>query len=69
MLAIGLAAGMALALAAGRAIRSLLYGLAPDDAGALIVAVLLLAGVTIGASYLPARRAARLDPMAALREE
>jgi ABC-type antimicrobial peptide transport system permease subunit len=69
LLALGLAAGTALALAGAQAVRSLLFGFEPHDSGTLALAVLLLSAVTAAASYLPARRAARLEPMAALREE
>ncbi|HXM43261.1 MAG TPA: ABC transporter permease [Bryobacteraceae bacterium] len=69
LLAVGLAAGAVLAVAAGYAAGSLLFGLRPTDAGILAMAAGLLAAVTIAASYLPAWRAARLDPMTALREE
>jgi predicted permease len=69
LLAIGLATGTLLALAAATAAQSMLFGLKPYDAGTLALAAALLAAVTAAASYLPARRAARLDPMAALREE
>jgi predicted permease len=69
LLIAGLAAGLVLALAAARAVASLLFGLRPYDVGSLTLAVLLLAAVTLAASYLPARRASRLDPTAALREE
>jgi len=69
LLAIGLAAGTALALAAGTAARSMLFGLRPYDPLTLAMAVALLAGVTLVASYLPAMRAAKLDPMVALRDE
>jgi ABC-type antimicrobial peptide transport system permease subunit len=65
----GPAAGAVLAVAAGYAAGSLLFGLRPTDAGILGIAAALLAAVTIAASYLPAWRAARLDPMTALREE
>jgi putative ABC transport system permease protein len=68
-LAIGLAAGTLLSLAAATAAQSMLFGLKPYDAHTLALAAVLLAAVTAAASYLPARRAARLDPMAALREE
>jgi ABC-type lipoprotein release transport system permease subunit len=47
----------------------LLFELRPTDVGILGIAAALLAAVTIAASYLPAWRASRLDPMAALREE
>jgi putative ABC transport system permease protein len=69
LLAVGLAAGAVLTIAAGQTLKSLLFGLQPNDAGALALAILLLAIVTQAASYLAARRAARLEPTAALREE
>jgi predicted permease len=69
LLAMGLAVGTALALAAGTAARSMLFGLQPYDPLTLTMAVALLAVVTVASSYIPARRAARLDPMAALRDE
>ncbi|HEY6448382.1 MAG TPA: ABC transporter permease [Acidobacteriaceae bacterium] len=69
MAALGVAAGMGAALAAGRLIGSLLYGLKPYDLGTLAGAVLLLGVVALGASWIPARRAAGVDPMRALRAE
>jgi predicted permease len=69
LLAVGLTAGIILALWAGRAAATLLYGLQPHDTVSLIAASVLLATITLIASYGPARRAAALDPMAALREE
>ncbi len=69
LLAVGLAAGAVLSMAAGQAVKSLLFGLQPNDAGTLAMAMLLLAIATQAASYLAARRAARLEPTAALREE
>jgi ABC-type antimicrobial peptide transport system permease subunit len=69
MLAIGLAAGIVLSLAVGRLSRSLLYGLSPNDPAAIVTAVAALAAVALLASFLPARRAAALDPLKALREE
>jgi len=69
LLAIGLASGTALALAAGTAARSMLFGLQPYDPPTLVMAVALLTLVTLLASYLPAQRAAKLDPMTALRDE
>jgi len=69
LLAIGLATGWILAMAAGSYVSSLLFGLKASDTGTLAVAILLLAAITQAASYLPARRASRLEPMAALREE
>jgi predicted permease len=65
----GLAVGGGLAYAASRLITSRLYGVAPQDPLTLALAAGLLVAVAIGAAYLPARRASRLDPMAALRQE
>jgi putative ABC transport system permease protein len=69
MLATGAVLGLAASLAAGRLVASLLYGIKSYDAAPLAIAALLLGAATGIAAYLPARRAARLDPMAALREE
>ncbi|MEZ5393062.1 MAG: ABC transporter permease [Bryobacterales bacterium] len=65
----GLAAGLAAALAAGRLLESLLFEISPRDPLVFAaVALLLLAAGTL-ACYFPARRAARIDPMTALRNE
>jgi len=69
MLLIGLVVGAALALLAARTAASLLYGLKPHDPITLTVAIVGLTLVAVAASFLPAHRAAGLDPMAALREE
>ena len=65
----GLAVGAGLAYAASRLVGSRLYGVAPQDPLTMAVAGGLLVLVALGAAYLPARRASRLDPMAALRQE
>jgi ABC-type antimicrobial peptide transport system permease subunit len=69
LLLIGLAVGTALAVAAGRAATSMLYGLKPHDPITMALAIASLAAVALLASYLPALRAARLQPMVALRDE
>src|SRR5258707_712537 len=66
---IGLGLGIAGTLAATRLVATLLYGLNPDDPPTLASAAATLAGVAAIAAYLPARRASKLDPMVALRDE
>jgi predicted permease len=65
--AAGLAAGAALAWAAARAIASALYGVGAGDPAAWLAAVAVLLGAAALANYLPARRAASVDPSSALR--
>jgi predicted permease len=69
LVGVSLAMGLGATLAASRLIRSLLYGVVPNDAATLAIAACVLAGVSILAAWLPARRASRLDPMDALRQE
>jgi putative ABC transport system permease protein len=69
LLGIGLAIGTGLALVAGSAARTLLFGLTPSDPLTMGIAVVSLAGIAAAASFLPAHRAATLDPMQALRED
>jgi putative ABC transport system permease protein len=66
---LGLTAGIAGAFAAGRILASLLHEVKPSDPAIFIGTAGLLAAVALIACYLPARRAARLDPMTALRHE
>src|SRR5499426_811318 len=65
----GAVIGLLASLAATRTVSTLLFGLEPDDPLTIAAATLLLLAVAALAGYLPARRAARVDPMAALREE
>jgi predicted permease len=69
LLAVGVVVGTALSLIAGRSAGSLLFGLKPYDAFTLLAAAGLLALIAALASFVPALRAAKLDPMAALRWE
>jgi putative ABC transport system permease protein len=69
LLAIGLAIGTALALGAGTAATSMLYGLKPGDPWTLGAAIIGMILVAVLASLLPAQRAATVHPMEALREE
>ena len=69
LVGVGLAAGVALALVAGRAAGALLFGLPSWDPSTLAGAVAALAAVAAAASYVPALRAARLEPTVALRDE
>ncbi|HSR40893.1 MAG TPA: FtsX-like permease family protein, partial [Longimicrobiales bacterium] len=67
--ALGVVLGLAAALAAGRVLESLLYNVAPRDPGILAGVTALIGGLVVAATWLPARRAARVDPMEALRVE
>jgi predicted permease len=67
LVAVGLILGGGLAYAATRLIGSRLYGIAPHDPSTLALATTLLLAVALTATYLPARRASRVDPIAALR--
>lgn len=69
LVAIGMAMGTPLALAASRLLRSFLFGLTSTDPLSLVTVFLTLGLVALVASVIPARRAARIDPMVALRYE
>jgi ABC-type lipoprotein release transport system permease subunit len=65
----GLAVGIPLALLATRLLRSLLYEVSASDPVTFFGVAALLAGVALVASWIPARRAARVDPAVALRAD
>jgi len=65
---VGLVTGMAGAIALGPVLESLLYGVRPADPVTIAVVAGVFAFVTLGASWAPARRAIRLDPVQVLRE-
>ncbi len=67
--ATGIAAGLAGAWVLTRAMTKLLIGVSATDPATYLIVVLLLAGVTLAACFVPARRALRVDPIAALRYE
>jgi ABC-type antimicrobial peptide transport system permease subunit len=69
LLAIGIAIGVAAALALTRLLADLLYGVRPTDSPTFIVGVLVLTAASLLACYIPARRAMRVDPIEVLRQE
>ena len=69
LVVLGFAAGVPCALAGARYVTSMLYGLAPGNLANLAAAMAVMVGVAAAGAFLPARRAAKVDPMAALRCE
>jgi predicted permease len=69
LIVIGTGLGLATAAATTRILSGLLYGISPLDPVTFAVAPLVLAAVALAASYIPARRATRVDPITALRAE
>jgi ABC-type antimicrobial peptide transport system permease subunit len=66
---LGFALGLIGALAAGRLLSSLLHEVHPSDPATIVLTAIALAAVSLLACYMPARRAAKVDPMVALRHE
>ncbi len=66
---VGLAIGVAVSLASTRLLRSQLFGVQPADPISYLAVAVLLASVAFMACYIPARRAAAVDPLVALRQE
>jgi ABC-type antimicrobial peptide transport system permease subunit len=67
--ALGIGAGLLLAPALTLLVRRMLVGVSPNDPLTFVTVAVLLLAVALAACYLPARRAARVDPMIALRSE
>jgi predicted permease len=65
----GIAAGTAAALGLCRLVKSMLYGIRPDDPATVVAGILILLGIALAASWIPARRAAAVQPIEALRHE
>jgi len=66
---VGLAIGVPTALSISRFVESFLFGVKPNSAAALVLAVAILLSAVLVAGYMPARKASRIDPMTAVRHE
>jgi ABC-type antimicrobial peptide transport system permease subunit len=67
--ALGIVIGSVAAVFAARSLRTLVFGVETTDAGTYAAVAAVLAVVSLAASYIPARRAARVDPLTALRSD
>jgi ABC-type antimicrobial peptide transport system permease subunit len=65
---LGIVAGMVVSASTASLMASLLYGVRPHDPAVFLIVPVLLFAIAVLASYLPARRATKVDPMIALRE-
>jgi predicted permease len=68
LVGLGVVVGLGSSFAAGRLVKTVLFGLAPNDIVTIVSAIVLVLLVSVLAGYLPARRASRVDPMVALHE-
>ena len=66
---LGIAAGLSVAVVATRVLSNMLVGIRADDPLTYVAVAVLLAATALAASWIPARRAARVDPMVAIRAE
>jgi ABC-type antimicrobial peptide transport system permease subunit len=66
---VGTGIGLALTYTVVRLMKSMMYAIHPNDPATLVVVALLVAAISMLAAYVPARRAARIEPLAALREQ
>ena len=69
LIGVGLALGLAMALGAGRLLERMLYGVKPSDPVTFAIVFAIMLAVGAAATFMPARRATRIDPMQALRQE
>jgi len=69
LVAIGLALGLPAALAATRTVAAILFDIKPEDPFTFALTAAILVAIALGASFLPARRAATLEPIQVLRHE
>jgi putative ABC transport system permease protein len=67
LLVVGLVLGLVGAVVAGGVMRGLLFGVAPDDPATLVSVALMMAAIGVGACWIPAVRAARIDPAITMR--